>query len=305
MNSSCTPIATGSLQPSGTKQITLMRRITHTAVLQADVTETPIPYRQDTQILPFVSTVTPTHTILIPSPIPTLPEATAQAKIDNLLMFNANCKLPCWWGIKPGQSHSVDVSQVLDPLSGTRKVLPTGWWYFFPNPQNDTYINQHLIFTDDIVNLIEVTFGGAKFLNLSEFLNEFGPPSEIYIRTFSNEYQGITPFYLLLYYENQGILARFESDEAFLTPNTVKVCFKQEPVWGVVLWQPVNKKSYWEVAEIANTVGMGKSKDDHLPLFTIEDFTVININSFYSTFKDANTQSCLETPRDLWPGQFE
>jgi hypothetical protein len=68
-------------------------------------TITPIP--SQTATITAVPTITvtasprPTSTITL-TPLPTIPKDKILAKLDQLYLYNNGCKLPCWWGIKPG-----------------------------------------------------------------------------------------------------------------------------------------------------------------------------------------------------------
>ena len=259
-----TPAVLPDIESSATNSITTAP----SAWVSATATVTHIS--AITQTLQPALTLPPGDT---PSPtiqISALPEATAQAQVENLLKTNANCRLPCWWGITPGLSNLTAASQILDPLGGASKKTPVGWEYLFSDRENGIFISQYLILDDDIVEMIEILFGGTSVLSLSDILAEYGPPTEIYIRTFSNQVQGITPFYLILFYADQGIVARFENNNASLTDTTVQMCFHQEPVWGMVLWSPGDEQTYWEVAEIAKTVGMGGLKMIICPSFQLK-----------------------------------
>jgi hypothetical protein len=291
--------------PSLTPSATSTKSMKATSALRESKTETvtQIPVKTPTQRQ--VPSITPTYPKVTPTSIPTLPEPTARARIAELLNNNAYCRLPCWWGITPGLSSWSEAAQILDPIIGPGEHLRDEWGYYSSDDENQIRIWQHYFLTDDIVRVIEITFPNAYYFSLPEVLAEYGPPSEVYIRTFSNEHQGITPFYLLLFYPDQGILVRYESNDAMLTGATVQMCFGQEPAWGLVLWSPSEERTYQEVAEIAHTVGLGGSGDDFFPLFSIEESMGMDVQEFYEKFKDSSGNPCLETPSEKWPGQFE
>jgi hypothetical protein len=54
---------------------------------------------------------------LIPIAAPTLSIEEAQAKLLQLLSNNGNCRLPCLWGITPGESSFHEAQAILVPLS--------------------------------------------------------------------------------------------------------------------------------------------------------------------------------------------
>ena len=77
------------------------------------VTSTPPPPPPPPTPLPSA-----THT-----PIPTLAVNAARTYVENMLATNGNCELPCWWGIVPGQSKWIDVTNQFTEIGFHRDIL--------------------------------------------------------------------------------------------------------------------------------------------------------------------------------------
>ena len=76
---------------------------------QATVTNVPAEITPTTRP---TQAVVPTHT-----PVPmSLPNSESAKLIKDLLATNANCELPCWWGIQPG---SLLIATNIDPITRT------------------------------------------------------------------------------------------------------------------------------------------------------------------------------------------
>jgi len=149
--------------------------------------------------------------------------------------------------------------------------------------------------------MIEIHFGSIPAYTLSELLNAYGPPSEVRIRTFSTDYQGDVPFYLLLFYPDRGILARYDNVDAEIVGDQVRKCFQQENIRDLALWAPDLNLSFQEAA--GKTVNIKFS--DSFPLLLLNEASNMDILTFYERFKGPFSSGCLETPAKLWPGQFQ
>lgn len=128
-----------------------------------------------TLVLPTASPVpSPSATttpILLPSTPtlqPTMDEANTKALILEFLKTNGNCKLPCFWGITPGETTLDEVKRFIENL---------GWkgdeYHTFISPDDTLYATLHTV--DDnaigimiypqngLVDTISSGFGGRNF----------------------------------------------------------------------------------------------------------------------------------------------
>jgi hypothetical protein len=165
----------------------------------------------------FTTTPAPTWTQL-----PTLSSAEAETKITDLLLHNADCLLPCWWGITPGVTTWNEAKQFLEAftdiegpsLQGADDKLYKAYSSYFYLGGKKYLIS--LITVDEIVVdiglLPDVTKFGQQLPNL---LSNNGVPDQIWIAPMP-ETPGGPWFYLLLYYSEQGILAQYSGEASLL-----------------------------------------------------------------------------------------
>jgi hypothetical protein len=255
------------------------------------------------------STTTPTPEPSTLTPIPRLNPLEARKLVSNLLATNSGCKLPCWWGIKPAmttweEAYNFLVSfAVEDPyiITFPDQSLLRSSFQFSTSEEKAQKVIQDYKVQNGIVEFIEVLFSRVETTTLADLLNSYGPPGEVWIRTFGTEYKGTIPFYLLLFYPDQGILALFQSNDATLEVDKVRKCFNHDTVYELALWSPNNKLTFDEAKKQTE----GIKFDDPFPLLPLDKATELDINKFYEKFKTDKNDVCLETSADLWPGQYE
>ncbi len=281
-----------------------------------------------------VSTLTPglTKTLVAPSPTslptsaatPTAISAVSPEEILNLLKTNGGCQLPCWWGIMPGETtietvkgfterfgglavHVLwqetgnfairvpdgnvrpDIDVVYGPL-GDDKVE---WLNLSPSldHKNDAgeyeigdgrgdprYLDYYPAYT---IAALLATYGKPETVLLSgDAVNEPGPPW-IYALT--------------LVYSEKGIWAEYFGGMGG-EPN-FRICPMQASV-SLSLWEPGKYASVEDVLSSSLPVGLwglGLGK-----ISTIEEKTDLTLDEFYEIFKDADYDTCIESPTDRW-----
>jgi hypothetical protein len=161
--------------------------------------------------------------------------------------------------------------------------------------------NAYLV-RDGIVELMEIPLVNAPTQPLSDFLEVYGIPDEIWISTYSTEYpEGILPFILYLFYPNQGILATFGPQTAILSDYYVIGCSMDNPASSYHLWYVQGPEM--TLMKVGKMFEMNLDEVGFL-ILPIEEATNLDVISFYETFKQPGSDACIETPRDIWPEQF-
>lgn len=266
--------STAAPHPSAT--ITIPASVTPTTT-SIPPTETPL------------STPTQHHTV---TPLPTLPPGEALEKITELLETNGGCKLPCWWGITPGETSWEMAQQKLAPVAEEVNILLPGHFGVIIDPPKAIYQEKGLgvsIYEEGGI-IQELRMGYTYNYPISKMLNEFGSPTDIYIH--ARFYILIEPpvkYYLVLFYEDQGLLARYtggaERSEVFqICPSNIF-----EPDFPFTfLWSPDNPKIFEDFL-------------DRVPfrdlLFSpLDEVTNIDIDTFYDWYQDPNSTACFEMP---------
>jgi hypothetical protein len=260
-------------------------------------TLTPLPFPSNT------STLTPTNIQATWTPLPTLSLEEARAYVVELLDTNLGCRLPCWWGITPGQTTWQAAKSFLD-----RFVLHIGIggdnisfsaYVRVPLPYEVPYANelsQTYTIQEGIVEEIKVyNWDFATHYYLPEFLNTYGQPEEVWVRTYRQDHRG-EPFELALFYPSQGILMNTPGGGGGgIEGNILRNCLRGMNWPFLYLWSPENQMTFIEAQRrYLSDPGEGY----YLPLY---DATGMTVEEFYENFRDPDTTTCLETPLDLWP----
>ena len=143
---------------------------------------------------------------------------------------------------------------------------------------------------NDIIQLIRPDTGNARSYSLSQLLTALGQPTEVLVRTYSKPREGELPFFLVLFYPTQGIMAMYV-DNADKLVNEIHGCFESGALlW---LWSPDVRK--WTVEELA-PLGI----EDTNTLRPLEEVTGMDLDTFYKTFESSNTSTCVDTPAKYW-----
>jgi hypothetical protein len=271
---------------------------------------TPPPSRQPTTTLVPTRTATatfaprPTATASL-TPLPTLSAGEAETLVLDLLQNSAECRLPCWWGFVPGETSWGEAQNVLATIAS--EIARTGpsdrplYTVYIPVP-SELHPSTRLIYeyrvNNDVIEMIEVMFAldyyGAYLL--PQILNMYGPPEEIWVRTFDRSRDLTLPFYLVLFYPQHGFMIRYY-DDAELEAGSIRACFHQEERPLLWVWSPLQLMTFTEAA--ASSVNFGLDEEEqYRPL---EEVTPIDVETFFARFSQPENSDCLYTPASLWP----
>lgn len=240
-----------------------------------------------------------------PTVASTLTADKERSRVLDLLQNNAGCQLPCWWGFTPGKTLW-QTAQAFFASLGKRtnesdfRSLPGTIIYTLKfgvsDQTNQDYVSQHYIVRDGIIEMIWANTGDSQRYMLPQLLTNYGQPTDIWLRTYRNVREGELPFFLVLFYPQQGIMAMYV-DSAERQGEKVRKCPQQtgSVLW---LWSPDRKMTLEDIAR--NGVEFGPVED--LPNYRrLEEATGISVGKFYETFKSVNNRTCIETAADLWP----
>jgi hypothetical protein len=256
---------------------------------------------QTTTTAPIATSIPSTATS-VPSPVPTLSLAEKEAIASELYNTNANCKLPCWWGIVPGETEwqtaklfldtiatkiITNAESEFDPYYSTSVTVPV------PEDLSEISLLEHTFIVEDGI-IVEIKpegpWGTRKVDIVSEILSTYGRPTEVWLDTLGENYgDNYFPFRVALFYPEQGLLVRY-FDEAELTDGYVTGC-PQEDSATFVLWSPKRNLTFLE------TLSRQQGVQYYKPL---EEVTEMDIETFYQIYLDPDTEICIETPAELW-----
>ncbi len=322
--SSCNPIGATltpptSPQSSVSSQSPLLEPPGLTATPQGNkeptITPTASPLITATPVLP-----SPTLTL---SPLSVLTTDGAMKRISELLATNGKCRLPCFWGLTPGDTSGENAQTFMMPFtsSARRYTLNSerGSMFWVQETEN-LEVNITIGYDLDTTGIIERIYFHAEAHDISQgqdqsrrtydnptfnqefqaymlpqILSNYGPPEEVFILT-SSEVPVPNPwwpFYVFLLYPTQGIFIDYEvgldtvGDHVIGCPTHAHMT-----LW---LLAPGNE-DYPEV--------LGGNWDPFFenPAYykTIEEAASMTVEEFYETFKNPENTTCLETPADLW-----
>lgn len=290
---------------------------------RVQVTSTPI------LILPVETVIAPlpepTPTIVIPpsSPVPTLPPGEAEEMILDLLQNNAGCLLPCWWGVTPGKTSRKDAQALFETLASDFSSVN-----FYDNVSGASWlIKRDGLLLDLIVSFIhdqtlvdvaenfritmevkrELSDGGfetvwentldEQYLQaymLPQVLSAYGQPQDVLI--FANE--GWRYFNLVLDYSDRGFTIWYSAP--LETSGDKYIGCMSKTFIRLFLWSPEFSYTWAE-----GVTGTGdKSEIDALnrDFRQLEEVTSTTPEEFYDIFMNTDRISCIETPKELWPG---
>lgn len=232
------------------------------------------------------------------TPHPTLSSDEKKQVIQELLVTNGDCWLPCWWGLTPGKTTWGEAWAILSPLMADLFISPLkGHFTFYfwapidlqPDGKNVAY----LIVRDNKVESIQVVIKST----LQEFLTTNGPPDQI--RLFTDGTPGTDPsgfFILALYYPEKGILAYYEGDEQY--GDIMDICTSRITTLGtgVLLWSPESEISFDQALELSFVGELIEY------FYTLEDYSAMTASDFYETYvKPENADICLRVDNPRFP----
>jgi len=229
----------------------------------------------------------------------------AQKLVQDLLESNGGCRLPCWWGITPGKTTWAEARQLLEKTSMHIGGQESGDMFYvdvqayLPYPYNFAKYMEHSYYIENgVVDYISVyNFDLALNYRLSNFLETYGEPTEIWMRTYSKYEMDIHPFLVDLFYRDKGILIEYSTgDPPKEVDGKLQNCrIKEMDSPFIHLWSPETQNlSFQEAKKFIDTMNL----PEPVPLL---DATGVDVKTFYETFKNPETDVCLETPKNLWP----
>lgn len=232
----------------------------------------------------------------------TLSPDDAYARLQNVLKNNADCRLPCWWGITPGKTTWKEAEAYLGVFNDLGNVRGgvnefSSVSVHLPLLKEEFTLNHtYYIKNNIVVGVGAYVYDWSPFLYLSNILTEYGPPDGVFLTTFRYELNGMRPYQVNLVYEKLGILLSYSGGDAKNIGDTVQNCFEDLDSPFVFIW-------FAEDEPLTSQEAINKYlKLQSMPYpISLEEAAGMDMNTFYETFKDPNSTNCLVTPAELWP----
>lgn len=139
--------------------------------------------------------------------------------------------------------------------------------------------------------------------SLHRILTEYGEPAEVWIMPFpvDNGYSydsGAYPFVFLLLYKDKGFaveyISRVVEEAEYLTgcPNVDYV--------HISTWNPEENKGLTDIAKYFS--GTDSLSEANAAFFRpLQEVTSLGVREFYNIYKVSGANSCIQTPKRLWP----
>jgi hypothetical protein len=244
------------------------------------------------------ATATPTMTSM-----PTISPADVEAQVIALLKNNGGCRLPCFWGLTPGQTEGEKITSILAKVGGDRRIvinhddllmetLVTVGGNSGMQVKPLSWLEIHTKAYKKRENGINVIYGDPyyseyfKYYTLPYLLSTYGPPENIFVFLDSGIADmglGVDLYLLHLDYPKQGWVAHLQMPLNY--KDNLLVGCPSEAFTNLRLWSPSNPSRDYELTPS--------------DLFTIEEATGMTIEEFYEKFKNPANTDCLETPSDI------
>jgi hypothetical protein len=228
-----------------------------------------------------------------------------------MLEANGGCKLPCWWGISPGQTRWHEAKELLGLCEADAREtdgnVSHDVMYVPLDPDQPSRYGIRLIFaeSDGVVQSIQVRsemFVGEvseRFpqdwnrYSLDRLLTTHGKPTQVMLEFWPNPPGPDYPYDLFVFYEHLGILINYggsaESGSSFL------ICPDLDEIQHLHLWlRPTGEDtSLLQLADL--------DRLELAQMLPLEEATGMSVQAFYEVFGQPGAAACLETLAEVWP----
>lgn len=221
-----------------------------------------------------------------------------------MIHSNGGCALPCWWGFELGKTSLDKVRQFymafdtfITEQAGNRGRSALYVTFVDPEIEDGIQVRHLFRIQDGIVTEAEIQLRSQPDYQIVPILERLGPPSEVWMWTIPEPYEGILPVRFRLYFPEQGILILYGTN-AVKSDDAVRVCFNERGsvtmrLWEPVIWDPQGDKGFVERANDSSELTLEGDKP-------IDDVSNWDTEQFYTVLTDATHSECLETPSNLW-----
>jgi hypothetical protein len=300
--SACTTAPAPTPTPSPTQTVPP----TNTATpLQPTATSTQSPTLTSTPTITSTPTQTPT---LSPTPTETFLPTLSPEEEHELFNTNGGCQFPCWWGIIPGQTRFKDIFKILRFSKNVTRYRGKDnqfyYWISFDVPEtikSNGFFEFQLLVHEEIIQSYYSQYDWRSELDysLSGMLNIHGPPAEVWLNATPIMMDDQPRYTYVLFYPEQGIMTAREFF-AEIKDGVLEMCpndYVNTPsfLW---LWSPTSEMSFFDNAD-------GKLINfypgSNIEYFLLEDVTNMNVETFYITYLDPDTDECILSPVNIWP----
>ena len=223
-----------------------------------------------------------------------------------MLETNGGCELPCWWGITPGET-TWQAARDFFTSQGIEWFYESELHFDPPLSERPVQYNQYnlaLDFTQEMgvvhsIHVLSQPLGAPRanhfaqdwsYYSWNQVLTRHGAPSQVHIQLVPAIEPGAPVYYnLALVYDHLGFFINYEGPAVY-EPPVMRACPRFEEVTLIVLELQVSRPGE----------SILKPQEEY-PFPTLEEATGMNVEAFYETFRDADSDTCFESPAEMWP----
>ena len=221
-----------------------------------------------------------------------------------LINNKENCELPCFWGIQVGETTYEEVNPYLlsfaidsyEPNKINDGSYSTSYGFFDSKEDIDFYIGFNIM--DGIIRRlgISVIYEDHSYISISEIMQTYGVPTEVYIEAKMNMQQTWDTI-IILFYENINVkFEYFASGQPELENENINSCFEGSPaitIWSAELWNKEQKITFYDLFPFLDENYPNKNQANLPEVFELKEVTDWTVEDFYLHFYN-NNEFCVE-----------
>lgn len=258
---------------------------------------------------PVIPTIVPTTTRQMMetsglTPEPTFVKMSREeviAEVEGLFESNGGCRLPCWWGLTPGETTLAETRIRIAPLIASSCCADNNWKSDGVTeirlPMSEVHSIQGMVsimvyFQNSVVRALRVDELKWPYFAVGEILEDYGPPDVIWVHTIPDFPGPNPPLSLFLFYQSKGILLYYYSlnHELVLKENIITGCFSTSP--SLYMWSPKENLSIKKVGEL---FGQTTITYEGYPIIPLGNVSILSVNDFYMRYQGRSDDAiCLE-----------
>lgn len=242
-------------------------------------------------------------------PLSTLTPDEKTRLLFEILQPSSTCRLPCWWGIVPGETSLAAVKDNLAQKGfrvGSNSVGMRGrdnFGVFLEfEMENDTIeviraTGDYLTGAEDSEEYSRTFAAGWYSYGLSNMLDRYGAPTQVFVYSpFQADLSDGPAYHLLVFYENLGIVIEYVGNAKHLGDQRYQACPTLREIWNIklLLYQPDHLSNVLEKVLPRESIAYIDDPETVYERISWQAATGANLQFFYDTFRSAESGVCFE-----------
>lgn len=255
--------------------------ITPSVVVRPTQAISPTPYKSPTptEFQPYGVQLTP------------LPQPQIAGTVVNLFETNGGCRLPCWWGITPGQTTWEQAFQILEPL--VDRASFTSDTINVNIPVRGAFSPPYLIYRftindKQVITMITTNPPEPYPFWLTDMVDQYGLPDEIILHGWYPLADGVTGYSAL--YQELGFMVVYNA-KINVKGVELEVCPYADQGKAIASWD-LGSHSYLDFFS-----DLDINLDLHFNVF-LSEVTSLSVSDFLDLYQQPN--GCFDTPGSMW-----